>query len=235
MDNSTEPDLPFCKKHKMLFVRIICYVLFFTVFTVISLEWVKRDSAAADLRYGMNNGKQIASALKEFESYYGRFPDETTAKAVTEFFAPTEIDLKDDFDKRSSNARFRQLIHSGICMNENIFHAATSYTDHMADGNDLPGEAIKHDECGFAYVENVRTNDAIARPVAIAPASLTQGEFEYEPFLGKAVVVWTDGSVSSLSIDRSTNHVMLDGKNLFDPMHPIWGGTEPRLLMPEGK
>jgi hypothetical protein len=26
-----------------------------------------------------------------------------------------------------------------------------------------------------------------------------------------------------------------DGKNLFDPKHPIWDGTEPRLLMPEGR
>ncbi len=235
MDSPSEPALPFCKKHKKLFIRIICYVLFFTVFSVISYEWIKRDSATAAHRYGMNNGKQIASALKEFESEYGRFPDETTAKAVTEFLAPNELDLKDDFDKRSSNARFRQMIHSGICMNENIFHAATSYTNHMADGNDLPGAAIKHDECGFAYVDNVRTDDKIPRPIAIAPASLTQGEFEYDPFRGKAVVVWTDGSVSSLPIDPSTNHVMLDGKNLFDPMHPIWGGTKPRLLMPEGK
>ncbi len=66
------------------------------------------------------------------------------------------------------------------------------------------------------------------------PASLSNREFEYEPFRGKTVVVWTDGSVSNLPIDPKTKKIMLGGKNLLDPKHPIWGGTEPRLLMPEG-
>ena len=57
--------------------------------------------------------------------------------------------------------------------------------------------------------------------------------FDPQPFDGKAVILWTDTSVRSLPIDRGSGQVMLDGKNLLDPSHPVWGGQPPVIALPE--
>jgi hypothetical protein len=215
------------KYKKVILLNLITFSI--CAFSIISYLWGQKEIAAAAHRYGMNNAKQISVCLQDFKTAYGRYPDENTAS-----LAAAKLKTQLDTHTQSSNARFRQLLQAYPTTRELIFFAKTSHT-FKPDGVIESGEAIKPGECGFAYIENVRTDDKIPRPIAIAPASLTYGEFEYDPFRGKAVVVWTDGSVSSLPIDPSTNHVMLDGKNLFHPMHPIWDGTEPRLLMPEGK
>lgn len=40
-------------------------------------------------------------------------------------------------------------------------------------------------------------------------------------------------SVRTLPIDRITSEVILDGQNILDPAHPVWGGVPPSLLLPE--
>ncbi|MES2982596.1 MAG: hypothetical protein V4727_09810 [Verrucomicrobiota bacterium] len=215
------------KVKKVILLNLI--TLSICAFSIILYLWGQKEIAAAARAYATSNAKQISTALRDFKTAYGNYPDQTTAP-----LAAAKMEIQLDTHTKSSNARFRQLLQAYPTISEPIFFAKTSHT-FKPDGAIEPGEAIKPGECGFAYIENVRTDDGIPRPIAIAPASLTNGKFEYDPFRGKAVVLWTDGSVSSLLIDRSTNHVMLDGKNLFDPMHPIWAGTEPRLLMPEGK
>lgn len=67
----------------------------------------------------------------------------------------------------------------------------------------------------------------------MAPFISGTRKFDSMPFEGKAVILWSDNSVSSLEIDRFTGEVMLDGRNLLDPAHPIWGGVPPSLLLPE--
>ena len=49
----------------------------------------------------------------------------------------------------------------------------------------------------------------------------------------RAVILWPDHSVRSLPIDPITCEVILDGQNLLDPGHPVWGGEPPSLLLPE--
>ena len=53
------------------------------------------------------------------------------------------------------------------------------------------------------------------------------------PFDGKAVILWTDNSVTYEQIDRLSGEVFIEGQNLLDPAHPVWGGITPSLLLPE--
>jgi hypothetical protein len=132
----------------------------------------------------------------------------------------------------SSNARFRQLIRAGISQSEQIFYARTSTTQ-KPDGDISGDQAIARGECGFGYVENIRTDDNTPRPIAMAPFKPMSSQFDPMPFDGNAVILWSDNSVTSMPIERATGEILLDGENLLSPTHPIWGGTPPSLLLPE--
>lgn len=67
----------------------------------------------------------------------------------------------------------------------------------------------------------------------MAPFVKGRAEFDPMPFDNNAVILWSDNSVRPLPIDRITREVILDGQNLLDPTHPIWGGVPPSLLLPE--
>lgn len=187
---------------------------------------VIRQRKKANQAEAMNNARSFGVALYEFKTEYGRFPDETTAVMVAETTETRKI------SGSSSNDRFRQLIHSGISGSETPFYANVSGT-RKPDGLIAGDDAIAPGECGFAYVENVVTTDEIARPLAMAPFFPGTLRFDHKPFENKAVILWTDNSVRSLPIDRSTGEVALDGKNLLDPDHPIWSGKPPVIALPE--
>lgn len=101
--------------------------------------------------------------------------------------------------------------------------------DDLIDGD----HALESGECGFAYIGNLVTTDQVARPIAISPLIPGTTRFDPKPFDGKAVILWTDNSVRSLPIERKSGRVMLDGKNLLDPSHPVWGGKPPVVALPE--
>ncbi|MEX1114967.1 MAG: type II toxin-antitoxin system HicA family toxin [Akkermansiaceae bacterium] len=60
-----------------------------------------------------------------------------------------------------------------------------------------------------------------------------QGRFDPPPFDGKAVVLWADGSVTPMPIERTTGEVMLDSTSFLDPAHPVWAGRTPSIALPE--
>jgi hypothetical protein len=132
----------------------------------------------------------------------------------------------------SSNARFRQLIRAGITQSETVFHAKASNSrkpDNRYDGD----HALEKGECGFGYIGNVPHDDRVSRPIALTPLVPGTDRFDPQPFSGKAVILWTDGSVQSFPIERASGQVLLDGKNLLDPTQPFWAGTVPLLVLPE--
>jgi hypothetical protein len=47
------------------------------------------------------------------------------------------------------------------------------------------------------------------------------------------VILWSDNSVQSLPINRSSGEVIVEGKNLLDPSNRVWGGTPPVIAYPE--
>jgi hypothetical protein len=174
----------------------------------------------------VNNAKQVGIAMFEFETEYGNFPDDSTASAVADATNTPKI------SGNSANDRFRQLIRAGISQSEILFYAhvpGVRKPDGLIDGDN----ALAPGECGFAYVGNLVTTDEVSRPIAMTPLIPGTQRFDYKPFDGKAVILWTDNSVSSLPIDRKTGEVMLDGKSLLDPSHPIWGGKPPVIALPE--
>jgi len=187
---------------------------------------VIRQRKKADQTEAVSNARQIGLALFEFESEYGNYPDDATAKTIADAThgAPDS--------GNSSNARFRQLIRSGMTQTEKMFYVHTPGS-HKPD-NRIDGQhALEQGECGFAYVENSKATDHVSRPLAMAPLVPGTTRFDPMPFDGKAVILWTDNSVRSMPIDRKSGQVMLDGKNLLDPSHPIWDGKPPVIALPE--
>ena len=187
---------------------------------------VIRQRKKADQTEAISNARQFGLALYEFKSEYGGFPDASTASTVASQTGTPEL------TGSSSNARLRQLIHADITQSEQIFYAKTSATQ-RPDGDISGDRAIAPGECGFGYVENIRTDDNTPRPVAMAPFKPNSRQFDPSPFDGKAVILWSDSSVTSMPIERTTGEVILDGEDLLSPTHPVWGGTPPSLLLPE--
>lgn len=192
----------------------------------LSAPLIIRQRKKADQTEAVSNARGIGLALYEFKTEYGAFPDDETAAKVA---AATETEI---VKGTSSNARFRQLIRAGISQSETIFYAKTAGT-HKPDNSFLGEDCLETGECGFAYVGNLLTSDETRRPLAMTPFVPGTHRFDDHPFDGKAVILWTDNSVTSLPIDRATGEIMVDGKNLLDPQHPIWGGQAPVIALPE--
>jgi hypothetical protein len=193
------------------------FIIGIAVIAGMTAPLVVRQRKKADQTVAVNNARQIGIALLEYQSDYGRFPDSSTAPEIT---------------GSSSNARFRQLVHSGIGGSEDMFYAKANGT-HKPDGNISGDNAIAPGECGFGYIDNIRTDDGVPRPLAMAPFVKGRAEFDPLPFDNKAVILWSDNFVRSFPIDRISREVIIDGQNILDPAHPIWGGVPPSLLLPE--
>lgn len=202
------------------FIFIVAFIAGITAPVVIS-QRQKADQVEA-----INNARQIGLGLFEFETEYGKFPDDETATEVADSTTTQKI------TGTSSNARFRQLIRAGIASTEAMFYAKTSGT-RKPDGVLTDDNAIAKGECGFAYVSHPLTTDGPARPLVMAPFVPGTGQFDPEPYSGKAVILWSDGAVTSVNIKRGTGQVIKDGKDLLDPSHPVWAGTPPVIAFPE--
>lgn len=180
----------------------------------------------ADRSEALSNAKQIGIALFEFNEEYGSYPSADTAKPVADKTSTTQM------TGDSANARFRQLIASGITLSEQMFYAKSDGTD-KPDGFVDGDFALQSGECGFGYIDNIPSNISDPRPIVMTPFISGTTEFDPEPFDGKAIILWTDNSTRTYPIDSRTGEVIVDGKSILDPSHPVWAGTPPNLLLPE--
>ncbi len=196
------------------YLGIFALIVMIAMLAGLTAPMVIRQRKKADQTEAVSNARQIGLALMEFEADYSYYPNASSGPAT------------------SSNERFRQLLSAGLTTSEQMFYAKSAGT-RKPDGNTTGSQAIAPGECGFAYVDNIRTDDGIPRPLAMAPFEKGSTAFDRMPFDGKAVILWSDGSVRSVPIDSFTGEVMIDGQNLLDPAHPIWGGVPPSLLLPE--
>ena len=187
---------------------------------------VIKQRKKADQVMAISSLKQIGLGLSVFEEDYGKYPDDSTAALIAE-----NTNTAPETDN-SSNAYFRQLIRAGIFETEMPFYARTSQS-RKPDNETEGSRALEPGECAFAYITNVAPDSMASRPLAMAPLVPGTSRFDPKPFDGKAVILWTDNSVTTLPIDRQTGEALLKGTSLFDPAHPVWGGTPPVIALPE--
>jgi hypothetical protein len=175
----------------------------------------------------VSNARQIGLALFEFESAYGQMPGpETIEKLKRE----TGSDLL--LGTKSSNDFFRQLFAAEVVQSEQIFYAkgeGIHKPDNVFSGN----KALGKGECGFTYFTGGTEISDPNRPLAAAPMIPGTNRFDPEPFDGKAVFLKADNSVQSLPIHKESGHVVIHGKNLMDPQHPVWQGKPPIIAWPD--
>lgn len=189
-------------------------------------NFIRRSKCGLDQTEEVSNLRQIGIALYEFETEYGRFPDETTIDAVR---LKTGNELPPG--TKTSNDYFRQLIASGVAQTEFMFYARTRGC--KKPDNDFSGNhALSKGECGFTYLGRANPGDLPARPQVVAPMIPGTDRFDPKPFKGKAVILTLDNIVSSLPIDQN-GHVIIAGRNMMDPNHPIWEGHAPGIGWPD--
>jgi hypothetical protein len=174
----------------------------------------------------VSNARLIGLALFEFDTEYGKFPDETTISKVRE---ATGTDL--NLGTKTSNDFFRQLIGSGIAQSESMFYAKIAGT-RKPDGDFTGKKALEKGEVGFAYFSGLSSEGNPSKPLVITPLIPGTDRFDPKPFKGKAVILKADNSVTSMTIGKD-GRVMMDGRNLLDPDHPVWGGQKWKLVWPE--
>ncbi len=174
----------------------------------------------------VNNARQVGIALIEFENEYGKFPDPSTIAAVR---AKTDTTL--NLGTVSSNDYFRQLIGSEIAQSEVMFFAKIA-NSRKPDGIITGTSALAKGECGFTYFLGATVTENPSRPLLASPMIPGTDRFDPKPFEGKSLILKMDSSVSSYTIDKD-GHVMIDGRNMMDPNHPIWNGHAPSIAWPE--
>ena len=183
--------------------------------------------APADHVEAISNAKGIHLALLNFDSDFGRFPDSTTISSVQK-----ATGSKLSLGTSSSNDFFRQLLAADVVDTEKFFFAMSTVSPRKP--NDVFGrDAITKGECAFAYVAGLSSSDDSSTPLAMAPVLPAKRCFERRKYYqNKAVILFLDGSVKSLPIDRN-GKVQLNGMDLFDPRQPFWIGKTPDIKWPE--
>lgn len=174
----------------------------------------------------LSNARQIGLALFEFESEYGKFPDLSTTSPVRSKTGTLLF-----LGAKTSNDYFRQLIASGHAPSESVFVAKVAGAK-KADDRIEGGHALEKGECGFSYLVGLSSKGNPSRPLVVTPLIPGTDRFDPTKFHGKAIILRMDISVISAPIN-SDGHVMMDGKNVLDPTHPIWGGKPPVIAWPE--
>jgi type II secretory pathway pseudopilin PulG len=202
------------------------FIFLIALMAGITAPVIIRQRQKADQTEAVSNARSFGFAMFEFQTEYGKYPDDETAAMVASATGTTQV------TGTSSNARFRQLIRAGISGSETPYYAKSRGT-HRPDGVLNDDNAIGKGECGFAYFGNILTTDGVARPVAMAPFAPGTTKPDPDVYGGKVVILWSDSSVTSMNVGRATGRVIKDGKDLLDPSHPIWGGKPPVIAYPE--
>lgn len=211
---------------------VLLVVFFVTRPVVIRSQRDVGRSAAVD------HARRLGLALFEFETEFGRFPDESTA-AVIRKKTNTRWKLSGD----SSNDYLRQLIAAGFVMDERTFETKTAWSkrpDRRIE-NDL--KALGPGECGFGYLmngnEGMNAQGNPARPVLCTPLSwdgrsVSRLTFDSGIHSGYGVLLRVDSSAQSVVIRPETGEAILSGgKTLLQTgSDTIWGDTDKPVIVP---
>jgi len=181
----------------------------------------------ADETEVIGNARRIGLALFEFETEYGTFPGPDTIAQV-KANTGTELSL----GTVSSNDFLRQLLAVNSDLKAKMFYIPAAGSGTGTKPKKVSG-GLGKGECGFAYMG--AANSAVGnagRRLLVAPAIPGTQRFDPKLFNGKAIVLKMDNSVTSMDIGKD-GKIMLDGRDMLDPGHPIWGGKGVTVAWPE--
>lgn len=206
-------------------VELLVVIVIIAALAGLTAPMVIRQRKKADQTEAVNNARQIGFALFEFETEYGSFPDDNTAKAVKD---ATDTEL---VAGTTANDRFRQLIRAGIAQSESMFYAKTAFTRKPDGIMTSATQALGAGENGFGILMNKTDGLSAAgnpsRPIIATPFKIAMdGTFDSDFFDGKAVVLKLDNSVTSLAIVKESGNVKLNGKTMTETgLDTVWGET----------
>jgi hypothetical protein len=227
-ENETPPtEEPVEEKKPMGWLSWVLILVVILSLAGLTAPMVIRCPKKASQTEATSNLRQVGIALLEFDTDYGRFPDDETSKTVTENFPDHGLNLSG----KSSNVLFRQLFAAGLTQSEAMFYAEVNGT-RKPDGDISPGEVMKKGEVGFGYIAGLSSKGNPARPLAFCPIIPGTDRFDPKPFKGKAVILRIDNSVTSVNIDKD-GHALVGGMNVFSPTNPIWSGEKIDIRYPE--
>ncbi len=176
----------------------------------------------------LNNARHLHLALMDFESRYGRFPDEETMQRLAgeKGFEP--------FPLRNSNDYLRQLVAAGVRSEKPGYCPHKALPSRKPDDVIAPlGEAFAPGECGFAYIAGLSSGDALHTPLLVAPMIPGTYRFDRKTFDGKAIVLSLDGLAKAMTIRENDGLVAIGGgRTLFDADLPHWRGKVPQIKYP---
>ena len=210
--------------------RRLNLLISFAVIVVIAsfaAGWISHQIEKGKREEASDNLRALGYAMVCFETEYGTFPSDESAKDVRECNPDMDVPL----GNKSSNDYFRQLIASGYVDLESSFYANIAGV-HKPDNRMDGGHCLEKGECAFSYNIGCSSKASPAQPLMLTPMIPGTDRFDPKPFGGMAVILWTDQSVTTPPIDRS-GHVIHNGVSLLDPANPVWHGKPPRIVWPE--
>jgi hypothetical protein len=209
-------------------VIVVLTIFFLLLFLITHSHGVRKKY---NVTWATSNAHMLYKDLAEFDSQYGRFPDESTVLGVNDAFPAHGHDLSG----KSANSLLRQLFAAEISENEDIFTAHLKDTIMYPDFNTNPGYALQKHDIGFAYVPGYSTKENPPVPIVLAHiVPRSKDKFDLDRYLGfgKAVILFSDGSIHSYKIEKD-GRIYDKGIDLLSPKHPVWKGKKPDIRYPE--
>jgi prepilin-type N-terminal cleavage/methylation domain-containing protein len=204
-------------------VELLVVIVIIASLAGLTAPMVIRQRKKADQTEATSNARQIGLAMFEFETEYGRFPDDSSGAEVE---ANTEAGYT--YGITNSNDYFRQLIGAGYTQSEAMFFAKQPGI-RKPDGNIATTNALAAGEVGFGYIltgtVGLSTSGNPARPLVVAPLLGTSGaNFDRDPYDSNAVVLRIDNSVTSLRIlPAGTVNLSPGNAILSTGSNTVWG------------
>ncbi len=217
-------------------IKLVLWVLLVIfVFGMIMIPVVIREGKKMDMTQAMNNSRSIYGVMMDFESDFGRLPDDNSAAKNPEL---------NDFRGNHSDDYLGQLIAGGYVRSEEIFFVKDVRYRNLKPDDVIspPSRIFENNECGFSYVMTevngkrfgLSTDDDGRLPILMAPLVNEWGSFEHKSYSGRGVYLRVDGSASNEKLDPSDHKIYVNGVTLLDSgRHTMWGNMKPVALLPE--
>lgn len=216
--------------------HVLWVLLGILAFIVVMSPVVREQRKKMDRSHTMNCSKSIYLVLMDFESDFGRFPDDESAAKETDLH---------QFRGDTANDYLGQLIAGGYTKSEMIFHTNDRRYEIQLPDDVIspPSRIMEKNECGFSYVmaevngkrRGLSTDDHGSLPILVSPLVDKGGTCDASSFANYGVYLRIDGSVMSERLRSSDQRIPLkQGGTIFESgPGTMWGNLKPVVLLPD--